>query len=76
MAGQSNMSGYGRDFAIDKPTLGVHLYANSGIWDIATHPLNDGLNTIYPENYEASNGTCPGLSFARVRYSRIFATTG
>ena len=66
MAGQSNMSGYGRDYAIDRPTLGVHLYANSGIWDIATHPLNDGINTIYPENYEGANGTCPGLSFARV----------
>lgn len=76
MAGQSNMSGYGRDFAIDKPTLGVHLYANSGVWDIATHPLNDGLNTIYPENFEASNGTCPGLSFARVLKERLNVPIG
>ncbi|MBE6891855.1 MAG: sialate O-acetylesterase [Ruminococcaceae bacterium] len=76
MAGQSNMSGYGRDFAIDPPTLGVHLYANSGVWDIATHPLNDGLNTIYPENYEGANGTCPGLSFARVLKERLNVPIG
>ena len=76
MAGQSNMSGYGRDFAIDPPTLGVHLYANSGVWDIATHPLNDGMNTIYPENYEGANGTCPGLSFARVLKERLNVPIG
>lgn len=76
MAGQSNMSGYGRDFAIDPPTLGVHLYANSGVWDIATHPLNDGTDTIYPENYEGANGTCPGLSFGRVLKERLNVPIG
>ncbi len=76
MAGQSNMSGYGRDFAIDPPTLGVHLYANSGNWDIATHPLNDGMDTIYPLNYEGSSATCPGLSFGRVLKERLNVPIG
>ena len=76
MAGQSNMSGYGRDFAIDPPTLGVHLYANSGNWDIATHPLNDGTDTIYPLNYEDSCATCPGLSFGRVLKERLNVPIG
>lgn len=76
MAGQSNMSGNGRDFAIDPPTLGVHLYANSGVWDIATHPLNDGVNTIYPENYEPAPATCPGLSFGRVLKERLNVPIG
>lgn len=76
MAGQSNMSGYGRDFAMDPPTLGVHLYANSGNWDIATHPLNDGTDTIYPLNYEGASATCPGLSFGRVLKERLNVPIG
>ncbi|MDD6478376.1 MAG: sialate O-acetylesterase [Oscillospiraceae bacterium] len=65
IAGQSNMSGYGRDFAYDPPSLNVHLYKNNGTWDIATHPLNDSVGTIYPENAENGTGTSPALSFAR-----------
>ena len=76
MAGQSNMSGYGRDFAIDPPVLGVHLYATSGKWDIATHPLNDGTDTIYPLNYEGSTETCPGLSFGRTLKERLNVPIG
>lgn len=65
MTGQSNMSGYGRDAAYDPPMLGVHLFANDGKWRLAVHPLNDSLGSIYPENYELNNGTCPALAFGR-----------
>lgn len=71
LAGQSNMSGYGRDFAIDPPTLGVHLYANNGKWDVASHPLNDSTDTIYPENKEDSSATSPALSFARTLKQKL-----
>lgn len=65
MAGQSNMAGYGRDAISDPATLGVHLYKNNGKWDIASHPLNDSIDTLYPENLENGNITSPALSFAR-----------
>lgn len=65
LAGQSNMAGYGRDIAYDPPCMGVHLYANNGKWDIATHPLNDPTDTIYPETAEYNSGTSPALSFGR-----------
>lgn len=65
ITGQSNMAGYGRDTAYDPPCLGVHLYGNNGKWDIAAHPLNDSVDTIYPENEETMTGTSPVLSFAR-----------
>lgn len=65
ITGQSNMAGYGRDAAYDPPRLGVHLYGNNGKWSIATHPLNDSIDTIYPENRETCSGASPLLSFAR-----------
>lgn len=70
ITGQSNMAGYGRDAAFDPPTIGVHLYANNGKWDIASHPLNDSTDSIYPENYEMSSSSSPALSFGRM-VSRI-----
>lgn len=65
MTGQSNMAGYGRDAINDPATLGVHLYKNNGKWDVASHPLNDSIDTLYPENREDGNITSPALSFAR-----------
>ncbi len=65
LAGQSNMAGYGRDAAFDPPSMGVHLYANNGKWDIAAHPLNDPTDTIYPETAEYNSGTSPALAFGR-----------
>lgn len=65
LTGQSNMAGYGRDAAYDPPCLGVHLYGNNGLWDIAAHPLNDSTDTIYPENAEYASETSPALSFSR-----------
>lgn len=65
ITGQSNMAGYGKDIAYDPPCLGVHLYANNGKWDIASHPLDDSVDTIYPENKEVKSATSPALSFGR-----------
>lgn len=65
ITGQSNMAGYGKDVAYDPPCLGVHLYANNGKWDIASHLLNDSVDTIYPENKDTKSYTSPALSFGR-----------
>lgn len=65
LAGQSNMSGYGRDMALDPPEPGVHLFANDGRWRLACHPINDSLGSVYPENLEPNSGTCPALAFGR-----------
>ncbi len=71
LTGQSNMAGYGRDAAYDPPELGVHLYGNDGRWKLAAHPLNDSLDTIYPENAEHTSHTSPALSFARTLRRRL-----
>lgn len=76
LAGQSNMAGYGRDSAYDPPELGVHLYGNDGRWTLATHPLNDSLNTIYPENAEYPSSSSPALSFARTLRRRLNMPVG
>ncbi len=65
LAGQSNMSGYGNDSAHDPSQLGVHCYYANGVWDIASHPLNDSVDTIYPENEEYGSMASPALAFAR-----------
>lgn len=76
LTGQSNMAGYGRDTAYDPPCLGVHLYGNNGRWQIATHPLNDSTESIYPENAEYPSGTSLALSFARLLKERIGLPVG
>ncbi len=64
MAGQSNMTGYGRDNAFDPPALGVHAFTRAGEWAIASHPLGDSLDSPYGYA-EDHTGTSPALSFAR-----------
>ena len=76
IAGQSNMAGYGRDTAYDPPQLGVHLYGNNGKWSIAMHPLNDSIDTIYPENREMATGTSPGLAFAKAVQRALHVPVG
>lgn len=70
MAGQSNMSGYGKDPAFDPPQLGVHLFDNAGRWGIAAHPLNSVPDPIYSNN-DSSSGTSPGLSFGRIMQKNL-----
>lgn len=74
-AGQSNMTGYGRDAAYDPPCLGVHMYRNNGSWSIAAHPLADAIDGLYeyPEN---GTGTSPALSFARRLHDRLGVPIG
>lgn len=76
LTGQSNMAGYGRDTAYDPPVLGVHLYGNNGKWDVASHPMNDSMGTVYPENAEYRSGTSPVLSFARRLKSELGIPVG
>jgi sialate O-acetylesterase len=67
IAGQSNSAGYGKDMVYDPPELGIHLFKNSGRWDLASHPLNESTDTIHAANREGGNpGHSPWLAFARM----------
>lgn len=70
LAGQSNMSGYGKDPAYDPPMLGVHLLNNRGEWEIAAHPLGSCTDAVYGNN-DAGSATSPGLSFGRMMSLRL-----
>jgi len=52
VAGQSNAAGRAKNPVEDAPELGVHLLRDSGVWDLATHPLalsiRDTLRTTTP----------------------------
>lgn len=75
LAGQSNMSGYGRDFAYDPPQPGIHLYDNAGNWVLASHPLNSVPEPVYLNNDENS-GSSPAISFARILQKRLNVPIG
>lgn len=75
MAGQSNMSGYGKDPAYDPPQMGVHLFDNSGNWELASHPLNSVPDPIYGNN-DTSSGISPGLSFGRTMQRNLNVPIG
>lgn len=66
IAGQSNSAGYGKTPINDPPEIGIHLYKNSEIWDLATHPMNDSTRSVHEVNAEGANsGHSPYLSFAK-----------
>lgn len=66
IAGQSNAEGYGRKPVDDGPTLGIHSFRNHGSWSLATHPLDDSTDTLYPENRPANNPShSPWIAFAK-----------
>lgn len=77
LAGQSNMSGYGRDPAYDPPQLGVHLYNNSGNWVLAAHPMFSvpEAESIYSNNDDCSS-TSPGLSFGKLMQKNLNVPIG
>ena len=75
MAGQSNMSGYGRDPAYDPPEPGGHLFDNAGRWVLAAHPLNSVPDPVYPNN-DAASGTSPALAFARMMKRELGVPVG
>lgn len=74
-AGQSNMSGYGRETAYDPPCLGVHALYCNGKWRVASHPLHDGVDSLYEHNDGAAE-TSPALSFARRLYQELHIPIG
>jgi hypothetical protein len=66
IAGQSNAAGYGKSPASDGPQLGVHMFAASGAWRLASHPLGDSTGTRFPLNRETGNSShSPFLAFGR-----------
>lgn len=66
IAGQSNSAGHSWDYALDPPTLGVHLFRNRGVWDLATHPMNESTGGGSLPNEEMGiPGVSPYLSFGR-----------
>lgn len=69
IAGQSNASGYSRDYIQDEPHLCVHLFRNRGIWDLASHPMNESTAAGSLPNEEMGiPGPSPYLSFAKELY--------
>ena len=67
LSGQSNSEGHGRSPAEDAPELGVHVFRASGQWALATHPLNDATDTLYPANRIYCNPShSPWLHFAKL----------
>ncbi len=75
MAGQSNMSGYGKDPAYDPPQLGVHLFDNSGKWVLACHPLNSVPNPAFANN-DTGSGTSPALAFGKMMQRKLGVPVG
>jgi hypothetical protein len=66
IAGQSNATGYAKDLGIDPLELGVHVFRANGKWTLATHPLNDGTDSVFPANMEPANPAhSPYLLFAK-----------
>lgn len=66
IAGQSNSAGYGRDYAMDPPEVGVHLFRNRSCWDLACHPMNESTDAGSLANEEMGvPGVSPYLAFGK-----------
>jgi hypothetical protein len=77
IAGQSNSAGYGRGPFHDPPELGIHLFRNSGVWSLASHPMNESTDTIHTVNREGGNpGHSPYLQFAKTLKSHLNVPIG
>lgn len=67
VAGQSNAAGRAKNPVEDAPELGVHLLRDSGIWDLATHPLGETTGSVHQGHFENHNpGHTPWLHFAKL----------
>lgn len=66
IAGQSNASGNSKDIIEDAYNENVHLFRLNGKWDIATHPLHDPTDAVFPEIYKEYGYHSPWLSFAKI----------
>lgn len=77
IAGQSNSSGYSRDYCTDAPHLCVHLFRNRNRWDLACHPMNESTFAGSLANEEMGiPGIGPYLSFAKNYYEAIRMPVG
>lgn len=67
IAGQSNAAGFGQDWGLDAPALGVHVLRNNNRWALAAHPLNESTDAEEDNmNTELRvSGTSPWISFGR-----------
>lgn len=67
ITGQSNAVGVGKDSVNDPVSPDVHMFRVSGSWDIASHPLHDTTNTLFPLSQEhAQTGHSPWLNFGKI----------
>lgn len=67
IAGQSNAAGRAKDPVEDAPEIGVHLLRDSGVWDIAAHPLGETTGSVHIGHFENHNpGHTPWLHFAKI----------
>ena len=77
IAGQSNSSGYSRDFCPDAPHLCVHLFRNRSKWDLASHPMNESTASEGLPNEEwGIPGVSPYLSFGKEYYKETNRPVG
>lgn len=67
IAGQSNAAGRSKDPIEDAPEIGVHLLRDSGVWDLAAHPLGETTGSVHLGHFENHNpGHTPWLHFAKI----------
>lgn len=67
IAGQSNAVGVGKDCVNDPISSDVHMFRLSGTWDIASHPIHDSTDTLFPLSQEkAQTGHSPWLNFGKI----------
>ena len=67
IAGQSNAAGRAKDPVEDAPEIGVHLLRDSGVWDLAAHPLGETTGSVHLGHFENHNpGHTPWLHFAKI----------
>lgn len=77
IAGQSNAAGRAREPVHDPVCMGVHLLRESGIWDIATHPMAESTGAVFSGHYANHNpGHNPFLAFGRRIYERTGTPVG
>lgn len=67
IAGQSNAAGNGKDAVDDPVSMDVHMFRLSGEWDIASHPIHDGTEAMFPLSQDHTQaGHSPWLNFAKI----------
>lgn len=67
IAGQSNAAGNGKDAVDDPLSMDVHMFRLSGAWDIASHPIHDGTDALFPLSQDHTQaGHSPWLEFGKI----------